>query len=230
MLLARALEGVKVRVLVWRHALFSILERVFPSGSVPLLREATRLKLRAARLGLNVQVLHGNLPNDTSPYAHPFADNDARTHASGVLCALVLLVCCTLRRCCALYAVCGCVASAYLRCLPDIVLIIVGNPKGLISSHHEKLLLADADCPAHTIACTGVRPFAESVSPCLCLFLCVGVCVSHNRLTADLGLRHCTRPVRHSGAQSCGGRPARCRRRPQTEGGARGACDLCAEE
>lgn len=93
MLLARALEGVKVRVLVWRHALFSILERVFPSGSVPLLREATRLKLRAARLGLNVQVLHGNLPNDTSPYAHPFADNDARTHASGVLCALVLLVC-----------------------------------------------------------------------------------------------------------------------------------------
>lgn len=58
------------------------------------------------------------------------------------------------------------------------MLIIVGNPKGLISSHHEKLLLADADCPAHTIACTGVRPFAESVSVSVHVSVYVCVCVS----------------------------------------------------
>ena len=115
---------------MWRHALFSILERVFPSGTVPLLREAMRLKMRAAKLGLHVEILHGTLPSETSPYAHPFADNDARTTLHSNSCVAKLFV--------------------------DIVLIIVGNPKGLISSHHEKLLMADAECPAHTIACTGV--------------------------------------------------------------------------
>jgi len=33
--------------------------------------------------------------------------------------------------------------------------IIAGNPKGLISAHHEKLLLIDPECPSNTIAFTG---------------------------------------------------------------------------
>ena len=36
-----------------------------------------------------------------------------------------------------------------------IVVIIAGNPRGLISCHHEKLVLIDPECPAHTLAFTG---------------------------------------------------------------------------
>ncbi len=44
----------------------------------------------------------------------------------------------------------------YCLCFIDIVIIIVGNPKGLISSHHEKLLMIDAECAPNTVVCTGV--------------------------------------------------------------------------
>lgn len=46
-----------------------------------------------------------------------------------------------------------------------IMVIIAGNPKGLISCHHEKLLLIDAECPEHTVAFTGVRcSFSQSLA------------------------------------------------------------------
>jgi phospholipase D1/2 len=39
---------------------------------------------------------------------------------------------------------------------PSIVVVIVGNPRGVLSSHHEKLLLVDADCAAgHATAFVG---------------------------------------------------------------------------
>jgi hypothetical protein len=39
----------------------------------------------------------------------------------------------------------------------NVVVIIAGNPKGIYSAHHEKLVLIDAECPPHTVAFTGVR-------------------------------------------------------------------------
>ena len=38
------------------------------------------------------------------------------------------------------------------------VVIIAGNPKGIYSAHHEKLVLIDSECPPHTVAFTGVPP------------------------------------------------------------------------
>ena len=38
----------------------------------------------------------------------------------------------------------------------NIIVIIVGNPIGFISSHHEKLVLIDALCPRHACAFVGV--------------------------------------------------------------------------
>jgi hypothetical protein len=45
----------------------------------------------------------------------------------------------------------------------NIVVIIAGNPKGIYSAHHEKLVLIDAECPPHTVAFTGVRALLTSV-------------------------------------------------------------------
>ncbi len=42
----------------------------------------------------------------------------------------------------------------------NVVVIIAGNPKGIYSAHHEKLVLIDAECPPHTVAFTGVRAHA----------------------------------------------------------------------
>ena len=36
----------------------------------------------------------------------------------------------------------------------NIIVIVVGNPRGFISSHHEKLVLIDAGCDEHSIAFT----------------------------------------------------------------------------
>eukprot|EP01112_Ceratiomyxa_fruticulosa_P012371 TRINITY_DN3420_c0_g1_i1.p1 TRINITY_DN3420_c0_g1~~TRINITY_DN3420_c0_g1_i1.p1 ORF type:complete len:1058 (-),score=232.48 TRINITY_DN3420_c0_g1_i1:937-4110(-) len=37
----------------------------------------------------------------------------------------------------------------------NVVVIIAGNPEGILSSHHEKLLLVDSACPAHSVAFIG---------------------------------------------------------------------------
>ena len=37
----------------------------------------------------------------------------------------------------------------------DIQVVIVGNPKGVYSSHHEKLVLIDGECPDHALAFVG---------------------------------------------------------------------------
>jgi hypothetical protein len=38
----------------------------------------------------------------------------------------------------------------------DIIFILVGNPKGVVSCHHEKLVLIDAEYSNRCVAFTGV--------------------------------------------------------------------------
>lgn len=40
----------------------------------------------------------------------------------------------------------------------DIIFVIVKGPKGIVSCHHEKLLLIDAEYPNRTVAFIGVTP------------------------------------------------------------------------
>jgi len=116
-LLSKAKEGVKIRIIVWRHELLSHLNRFLYLGEITVEREVAKLERRCKKIGLNIRVFHtiGNMPEVTTPYADPF------NFPSDV----------------------------------HILVIIAGNPKGLISCHHEKLLLIDAECPQHTVAFTG---------------------------------------------------------------------------
>lgn len=50
--------------------------------------------------------------------------------------------------------------AALLAPLDDSVaisVVLVSGPGGVLSAHHEKIVLIDPDCPAHTVAFVGVR-------------------------------------------------------------------------
>jgi hypothetical protein len=38
-----------------------------------------------------------------------------------------------------------------------VVVVLVSGPGGVLSAHHEKVVVVDPDCPAHCVALTGVR-------------------------------------------------------------------------
>mmetsp|Transcript_14128 Transcript_14128/g.21372 ORF Transcript_14128/g.21372 Transcript_14128/m.21372 type:complete len:966 (+) Transcript_14128:289-3186(+) len=73
-LIKKALEGVKVRVIVWRHNVISMLSRYMYMGEVNIEREVSKLKKRAEKHKLKVKVFHysQNLPQSSSPSADPF--------------------------------------------------------------------------------------------------------------------------------------------------------------
>eukprot|EP01102_Stenamoeba_stenopodia_P013684 TRINITY_DN4473_c1_g1_i1.p1 TRINITY_DN4473_c1_g1~~TRINITY_DN4473_c1_g1_i1.p1 ORF type:complete len:974 (+),score=221.89 TRINITY_DN4473_c1_g1_i1:104-3025(+) len=115
-LLSKALAGVRVRIVVWRHELVSYLNRLMYLGEVTIEREVSKLQNRCQKLGLVIRVFHTikQMPDISSSYADPFVNSDAH-----------------------------------------IIVIIAGNPEGLVSSHHEKLVLIDAECTEHTVAFIG---------------------------------------------------------------------------
>jgi phosphatidylserine/phosphatidylglycerophosphate/cardiolipin synthase-like enzyme len=126
-LLLKAAGGVRIRIMIWRHRLLSYANRLMYMGEVTIEREVKKLQMKAKQMGLKVVVFHTdfNLPDANSKYADPFIK------------------------------------------FPDanIVFIIVGNPKGilffiklklgLVSCHHEKLLLIDAELPNRCVAFMG---------------------------------------------------------------------------
>ena len=118
-LLARARDGVKIRIVVWRHSMMTVINRIRYMG--PVEQQVSDFCERARRMGLPSRVFRNTqrMPGAQSIYAHPSTWDQAE----------------------------------------PIVIIIVGNPRGLISCHHEKLLLIDSECPLHTVALTGVLLF-----------------------------------------------------------------------
>lgn len=113
-LVSKAKNGVKVKIIVWRHELLSYINRYLYLGEVTIESEVSKLEKRCKKLGLVLKVFHSHNAVNNSPYANPFGNTDA-----------------------------------------DIMIIIARNPKGLVSSHHEKLVLIDPECPKHTYAFTG---------------------------------------------------------------------------
>lgn len=113
-LLDAAMRGVKIRAIVWRHSMMTMLNRFLYMG--PVEQEVRSFRKRATKRGLSFKVFHTthNMPNGSSVFADPQRWGEA-----------------------------------------DIIVIIAGNPRGLVSCHHEKLFLIDAECPAHTVAFTG---------------------------------------------------------------------------
>ncbi|KAL0487482.1 phospholipase D [Acrasis kona] len=113
----KASQGVRIRIMVWRHRLLSYANRFMYMGEVTLEREVEKLIQKAKLVNLKVVVFHSdfNLPDSNSPYSDPFTK------------------------------------------YPDahIIFIIVGNPKGLVSCHHEKLVLIDAELPNRCISFIG---------------------------------------------------------------------------
>ncbi len=108
-LLDRALRGVSVRVVVWRHQLLSYVNRFLYLGDVTIEAEVRKLVQRGKSLGVAVHMVHSTGAAAAPPYADPHAP--ASTHGPA-----------------------------------SIVVVIVGNPRGILSSHHEKLVLVDAEC------------------------------------------------------------------------------------
>jgi phosphatidylserine/phosphatidylglycerophosphate/cardiolipin synthase-like enzyme len=118
----KALEGIPVRIVVWRHQLLSYLNRFLYLGDVTIESEVTRLVERGKQLGVHVVMIHSSSGVSASSFsgASAFADPHLRQ----------------------------------LR--PTITIVIVGNPRGVLSSHHEKLVLVDAECAAgHGVAFIG---------------------------------------------------------------------------
>eukprot|EP00762_Andalucia_godoyi_P006389 ANDGO_05930.mRNA.1 Phospholipase D beta 1 len=104
-LLDRALHGVDVRVIVWRHNMVSWLSRWLYLGEVTIERECSKLQDRATALGIHCRIF--NSINDEVP-------------ESALHCATA-------------------------RSVGSISIMIDGNPHGVVSCHHEKLVLIDAD-------------------------------------------------------------------------------------
>ena len=96
-LLARALAGVAVRIVVWRHALLSYVNRFLYLGDIAIEAEVSKLVTRGQQLGITVVMVQAGHGDDS------FADPHSRQPGM-------------------------------------IVVVIVGNPRGLLSSHHEKLV------------------------------------------------------------------------------------------
>jgi len=113
-LLDAAKRGVKIRAIVWRHSMMTMLNRFLYMG--PVEQQVRAFRRRASKRGLSFKVFHTtrNMPNGSSVFADPQRWGEA-----------------------------------------DIIVIIAGNPRGLVSCHHEKLVLIDPECPAHTVAFTG---------------------------------------------------------------------------
>jgi phosphatidylserine/phosphatidylglycerophosphate/cardiolipin synthase-like enzyme len=106
-LLAKALKGVTIRIIVWRHQLLTYLNRFLYLGEVTIEAEVNKLINRGKALGVTVRMVRATSSKMDAPYySNPHV-------ASGEA---------------------------------SIVIVIVGNPRGVLSSHHEKLLLIDAEC------------------------------------------------------------------------------------
>lgn len=158
-LIAKAKEGVKVRVLVWRHELLSHLNRYLYLGEVTVESEMTKLERRCKRAGVSVKILHATryMPSATSPYSRPYGtripmdmaepsvDSSDPSRPSNAKSAKKKTPSVSVDS----------TAEFDADEDTDIVVIVAGNPKGLISSHHEKLVLIDAECPENCLAFTG---------------------------------------------------------------------------
>ncbi|KAN0041209.1 hypothetical protein ACTFIV_003745 [Dictyostelium citrinum] len=164
-LISKVLDGVNVRIIVWRHELLSHVTRFLYLGEVTIEREVSKLEKRCKRLGVVCNVFHThNMPgldsefaDINSPYLHydhsksqssknnnqnNNTNNQNNNNQNNN------------------YSSSG--TSEKLKNdkkkkqhIPSITVVIVGNPQGILSSHHEKLLLADSECPDHCVAFTG---------------------------------------------------------------------------
>ncbi|EGC32863.1 hypothetical protein DICPUDRAFT_155142 [Dictyostelium purpureum] len=156
-LISKALDGVDVRIIVWRHELLSHLTRFLYLGEVTIEREVSKLEKRCNRLGVTCNVFHThNMPgldsefaNIDNPSLHYNAKNQHHKHKNNNH-----------------HHKQGNQNnnnnsnnnknnSKEKQHTPSITVVIVGNPQGILSSHHEKLLLVDPECPDHCVAFTG---------------------------------------------------------------------------
>ena len=203
-LIAKAKEGVKVRILVWRHELLSHLNRYLYLGDVTVENEMAKLEKRCKRSGVSVKILHTTrtMPSADSPYFRPFGSrvpmemsteagssaNTQMTSSSTSSSTPPSTSPSTSPSSSSPHPSSTAGSSSqsnhqtsssskhhhqragHHQHQPhhpeypsifaaeedtDIVVIVAGNPQGLISSHHEKLVLIDPECPSHTVAFTG---------------------------------------------------------------------------
>mmetsp|Transcript_9273 Transcript_9273/g.28660 ORF Transcript_9273/g.28660 Transcript_9273/m.28660 type:complete len:930 (+) Transcript_9273:154-2943(+) len=80
-ILARALRGVRTRIIVWRHGLFSFMNRYLYLGSVSIEHELVKLERRAHALNLKMRILRtrdAHRVPDFNSFADPYEErNDA---------------------------------------------------------------------------------------------------------------------------------------------------------
>lgn len=132
----------RVRIIVWRHELVSHLNRLLYLGEWSIDSEVAKLQSRCQKQGLVCKVFHtitNIVRNSSHSQIHHYPTQfffwvSLQPDSS----------------------------SAYANPYDNetdanVIVIIAGNPKGIYSAHHEKLVLIDAECPSHTVAFTGVR-------------------------------------------------------------------------
>ena len=107
-LLEKALNGVTVRVVVWRHQLLTYVNRFLYLGEFSIEAEVRKLIQRGQSMGVAVHMVKTSSSASASSYLY------SDPHKS--------------------------------RGIASIVFVIVGNPSGVLSSHHEKLVLIDPEC------------------------------------------------------------------------------------
>eukprot|EP00002_Diphylleia_rotans_P011635 TRINITY_DN2293_c0_g1_i12.p1 TRINITY_DN2293_c0_g1~~TRINITY_DN2293_c0_g1_i12.p1 ORF type:complete len:668 (+),score=109.92 TRINITY_DN2293_c0_g1_i12:987-2990(+) len=117
-LIHKAMAGVRVKILVWRHEWLSYLNRLIYLGEVTIEREVEKFELRCKSLGLIVRVFHAldSIIAKDSPYGQGIGQDD---HDA------------------------------------NIVIVIVGNPSGIVSCYHEKIVLVDGECEKHAVCFVG---------------------------------------------------------------------------
>ncbi|PRP83108.1 hypothetical protein PROFUN_09787 [Planoprotostelium fungivorum] len=121
-IIEKAIQGVSIQMIVWRHKVLNYLERFLYSGiggSTSIEQEVLKLEKRCLQLGISIKILHlmsDSMPTPDSPYSTP---SDASK-------------------------------------ISTVTIILVGSPSGIyLASHHEKLLLVDAECTRHAKAFVG---------------------------------------------------------------------------
>ncbi|XP_049850459.1 uncharacterized protein LOC126322621 [Schistocerca gregaria] len=114
-LLTKVKQGVRIRILVWRHEWLSRLSRLGAFGKYVVEKEVTNLEMECRKWNVKLKICRPEYLDSDFSCADLF-DTDSE---------------------------------------PSLVVVFVGNPKGLISSHHEKLVLIDPECSEHMVAFTG---------------------------------------------------------------------------
>jgi len=126
-LLARAMAGVRIRLLIWRPAPY------LPTMLCPIAARVAAMERRCRRLQIDVRVQVASVMLPADKATAPLSDTSV------------------------------------------VNVVFVSGPSGILSAHHEKLVLMDADCPEFTVAFAGVCDMFAVPCDCIVVDMTIGV-------------------------------------------------------